>query len=253
MDYKKLLAIIFDFDGTLTKTKQPKYLIINECGYDNGTQSRKFLDEVKAIQRETGEQRSVVFKKWLLKLIKDNNLNDNIENFNKGQDSIEYNKGVTTFFDNINYSAKVKNVSLQHYIVTSGFIEYLYNLELAKYFTKIYGSTFKLDKDNNIIDIATNTTYQMKIEAIKDINRANGKKENDCNNTIYVGDSLTDGYAMDFIHNNGGKTIFVHQTNETLDIYNELNKNNIVDFCVEANYDIEGPIFKIIKDIINEI
>ena len=250
---KKLLTIIYDFDGTITKPNLPKYLIIDECGYENGTQGRKFLDEVRKIEKETGGELAEIFNVLLTKLIQDNISNRNISNFNKGQETLEYNEGILTFFDNINPIAKEKEAELKHYILTSGFAAYIQQLPLAKHMTKIYGSIFNLDDENNIISLKKHMTYPMKIESIKEINESNGKKDIDCTNTVYIGDGLTDKYAMEFIHENGGKTIFVYQPNASMDVYHQLNQNNIVDFCLEANYNTDKEVFKTICRMINTI
>ena len=38
----KKINIVYDFDGTLTQVKLPKYLILEKCGYKNGTLNEKF-------------------------------------------------------------------------------------------------------------------------------------------------------------------------------------------------------------------
>ena len=54
-------------------------------------------------------------------------------------------------------------------------------------------------------------TDDKKVLAIKDILKRNNRSENDCNNVYYIGDGYSDATAMRFVHENGGKAIFVHQ------------------------------------------
>ncbi len=61
LENNNLLTIIYDFDGTITKPNLPKYLIIDECGYENGTQGKKFLDEVKGIEKETNGEVAEIY------------------------------------------------------------------------------------------------------------------------------------------------------------------------------------------------
>ena len=67
---------------------------------------------------------------------------------------------------------------------------------------------------------------------------------------IYIGDGFTDYYAMKHIHGNGGKTILVHQNENDLDIYNEVNKENIVDYCEIADYSKDSRLYNSIKNAV---
>ena len=212
--------IIYDFDGTLTKPPLPKYLFIEKFGYPNGTQGEKFLGEMKSIQKETGQETMVVFIGLMMKIIKENGLKPTLSMLYEGQDTLQWNKGVDRFFDVIAEEAKQNGFELKNYIVTGGFAEYLQNLPPAKHFGKIYGAEFESDRQGNILGVKKIMINSMKIEAVKEIIKSSGKHETDCENVIYIGDGLTDKFAMDYIHNNGGKTIFVHHGN--LNIYNEI-------------------------------
>ena len=99
------------------------------------------------------------------------------------------------------------------------------------------------NKDGLITGIREVMTDDKKILAIQDILQKNDRKENDCQNIYYIGDGYSDALAMRFVHQHGGKAIFVHQPNEedalyqaTNAIYQTLNKDGIVDFCCVANY-----------------
>ncbi len=84
-------------------------------------------------------------------------------------------------------------------------------------------------------------TDDNKIQSIKDILSDNSVQT--CQNVYYIGDEYIDKPAMTFIHNNGGKAIFVYHpdTNDELSDYNkkvyqDLNQTNIIDYCVPADY-----------------
>ncbi len=97
-------------------------------------------------------------------------------------------------------------------------------------------------------------TDDKKIVAIKEILKDNNRKNNNCRNVYYIGDGYSDYAAMEFVHRNGGKAIFVHQPNKddelyqhNLEIYELLNKNNIVDFCCIADYTKNSKLYNILK------
>ena len=83
----------------------------------------------------------------------------------------------------------------------------------------------------------------------------NHRQENDCENVCYVGDGYSDAAAMRFVHNRGGKAIFVYQPNQKDDLYYEynqkiyemLNENGMVDFFVVADFRKDSALYKILE------
>ena len=70
-----------------------------------------------------------------------------------------------------------------------------------------------------------------------------GRQANDCRNVYYIGDGYSDATAMRFVHNNGGKAVFVHQPSQDDEfyhynnkIYQTLNADGMIDFCCIADY-----------------
>lgn len=64
----------------------------------------------------------------------------------------------------------------------------------------------------------------------------------------------SDAVAMKFVHNNGGKAIFVHQANEDDELYNynnkiyeKLNVDGMVDFKCIADYTDGSMLSNILK------
>ncbi len=97
-------------------------------------------------------------------------------------------------------------------------------------------------------------TDDKKILAIQDILKKNKRQNNDFHNVYYIGDGYSDALAMKFVHNNGGKAIFVHQPNKNDELYNHnnkiyetLNADKIVDFCCIADYRKDTMLSNILK------
>lgn len=90
-------------------------------------------------------------------------------------------------------------------------------------------------------DLLVNNNKTLTYEEL--ILKRSNRQENDCRNVNYIGDGYSDAIAMKFVHNNGGKAIFVHQPNKDDEfyhynnkIYQTLNEHGIVDFCCVADY-----------------
>ena len=163
----------------------------------------------------------------------------------QGEKYITYNPGINDFLE----MSCAKN-----YIVSGGLREFLQNLETAKHFKGIYGTLMQHNKSGLISGIGEVMTDEKKILAICDILRKNNRQEMDCRNVYFIGDGYTDAPAMEFVHNNGGKVIFVHQPNENDDlasynnqIYEKLNKNGMIDFCCVADYRDGSMLFNILQ------
>ncbi len=236
---------IFDFDGTLTTETWPKFWVwVEKFGY-NGTQRNDELEnalrEYRMLNEGSELETFFAFFNHLL-VSKNETLTD--KELMEGEKFIQYNPGVTEF---------IKNMNTKNYIVSGGLREFLQNLKIAKYFEGIYGTPVQHNKDGLITGIREVMTDDKKILAIQDILQKNDRKENDCQNIYYIGDGYSDALAMRFVHQHGGKAIFVHQPNEedalyqaTNAIYQTLNKDGIVDFCCVANYKKGSELFNLL-------
>ena len=226
---------IFDFDGTLTTETWPKYWVwVNKFGYKGETRNDE-LERAIAEYRAThkGDKLETFFG-FFNNLLVSNKKNLSYEELMQGEKYIIYNPGVRDFLE--------KSPS-NNYIVSGGLKEFLQKLEIAHYFDDIYGTPVIHNQDGLISGIGEAVTDDKKILAIKDILKRNNRKENDCRNVYYIGDGYSDKIAMRFVHNNGGKAVFVHQPDQTdglydqsKEIYEKLKKDGIVDFYCLADY-----------------
>lgn len=235
MERKNEVINIFDFDGTLTTETWPKFWVwVKKFGY-NGEQRNDELENALAEYRKinTGNQLETFFA-FFHDLLVNNNKTLTYEELMEGEQFIQYNPGVIEF---------MKNTDTKNYIVSGGLKEFLQHLKIAKYFDGIYGTPVQHDEAGLISGIGEVMTDDKKILAIQDILKRNNRQEEDCRNVNYIGDGYSDAIAMKFVHNNGGKAIFVHQPNKDDEfyhynnkIYQTLNADGIVDFCCVADY-----------------
>lgn len=226
---------IFDFDGTLTTETWPKFWVwAKKFGY-SGEKRNDNLEEALAEYRKTHDGDALeTFFGFFNDLLVNNKEVLTYEELMEGEKYIQYNPGVSEYIG----KAFAKN-----YIVSGGLKEFLQNLKIANNFDGIYGTPVKHDKNGLITGIGEVMTDDKKILAIKEILKLNNRKENDCRDVYYIGDGYSDAIAMRFVHNNGGKAVFVHQPNKndglydyTNKIYEKLNSDGMVDFCCLADY-----------------
>lgn len=252
MEVSKRLINIFDFDGTLTTETWPKFWVwAKKFGY-SGEKRNSDLERVLAEYRKSHEGNMLeTFFGFFNDLLVNNNETITYEELMEGERYIQYNPGVDDF---------LRQSFAKNYIVSGGLKEFLQNIIIAKYFDAIYGTPLRHSESGLISGIGEVMTDDKKILAIQDILKQNNRQGNDCRNVYYIGDGYSDAIAMRFVHNNGGKAVFVHQPSQSDEfddynkkIYERLNTDGMVDFCCSADYRNGSMLSKILqRQIISE-
>lgn len=242
MDRKQIN--IFDFDGTLTTETWPKCLVwIKKFGY-NGERRNKELEEALTEYRKQQGDSLETFFAFFNDLLVDNKATLTFNELMEGEQYLKYNPGLLEFLT----ASTVPN-----YIISGGLKDFLKNINIAKYFENIYGSEISYNNEGLISGIKDIMTDDKKILAIKDILKINKREQNDCHNVYYIGDGYSDMEAMRYVHNNGGKAVFVfHELADDLflynnEIYKSLKKEGIIDFYCLADFRIGGRLANILQ------
>lgn len=235
--------IIYDFDGTLTPYKYPKYEIIEKSGFEGGVSNPLFQKLVNERARVKNIDSLRAVNETYLEVIKNAGFKLTNENFILGSDKIEYNKGVTEFLKLL-----CEN-NINNYIVSSGLQVFLENVSISPYFKNIFASVFKYDQNKE-----ANGCYLMseekKVTTIKEILIKNEIYNEDCSSIIFIGDGLTDYCAMKFIKEHGGIAILVYQdkNNKEIQFFKE---KNVVDFYTIADFSQNSDLYNYIKKLCN--
>ena len=240
----KQKIIIYDFDGTLTPFTMPKFEIIERCGIKDYFHNPIFLETIKKKMEEKNIDTYTANYEAYLETICDNNVRLIDENFCLGADKVVYNNGVLEFL----YLLKSNNI--KNYLLSSSIKVYLEKTKVASFFEKIYGTTFKYNKDNEATGIEYLMTDKNKVDAIKEIVANNNLK--DCSNIIYIGDGYTDIYAMEYVIKNGGTSVYVYQDeNKEKDKIDGMKEKNIVNLFTKADYSEESELNTYIRNLCN--
>ena len=249
--------IFYDFDGTLTPYAWTKFKILEECGLENGGSNPEFVRRVNEIAEIKGTNTYASLWEVYFDYLRANNFALTDDNFSLGAENLEYNPGVKDFLAN-SLHAPVEN-----YILSSGMKVFLKHTEIAHYFKDIFATTFSYDQNGHALGVDYLMHEKNKVEIIRNVLKTTRSDANDASNVIYIGDGLTDYYAMDYIKSHGGQSIFVYrnpkddtfkninsghqnlddtQLNtknnafETNKILKELRSKNAVSFAAKADY-----------------
>lgn len=232
MDFKSI--IIYDFDGTLTPYALPRFQILEKCGFKDESYNLFFKKAHEKAKVEKMDLYQAMYDIYF-SIIKENGFSLTDDNFCLGADKVIYNKGV------INFLNILKTNNVQNYLLSSGIKTFLEKTCVAPYFNEIFATTFNYNSHNEANEVNYLMSDKNKVQAIKKIARINGYSEDDCSNIVYIGDGLTDYYAMEYVKKNGGITIFVYQNPNNKDMIS-LQEKDVVSFYTLADFSLDSEL-----------
>lgn len=232
--------IIYDFDGTLTPYSLPKFEILEKSGMKDGAYNPKFLElSQKRAKDENIDLYKAIYDTYFM-IIKNAGLKLTDENFSLGYNNTEYNNGVIEFL-NMLYQNNISN-----YLLSSGLKVFLEKISISSYFKEIYATIFTYNQDYEANGLEFLMSDKNKVIAIKEILYKNNIDNEDCSNVIYIGDGFTDYYAMKYIKEHGGTSIFVYQNLDSKDMQS-IKEENVVDFYTKADFSQNSELYNYVK------
>lgn len=257
---KTRIAILYDFDKTLCTTDMQEYDFIKNLGLTPD----EFWGSTGDITEKHGMDKILAYMYMMLRACKDRNIPLTKEYLNKCGENVVLYRGVTSWFDRIAEAAnQIGDVTVEHYIVSSGITEIIEGTPIAKYFKKIYGCTFLYDEETKeaiwpatAINFTLKTQYIFRISKgvldIMDDDNLNKHQEDrriPYRNMIYIGDGLTDIPCMKLLKEKGGKAIALYPSGNKEKLKPLLNDGRINYACV-ADYSQNSTLEKTVIDMI---
>ena len=234
--------IIYDFDGTLTPYSLPKFEILEKSGMKDGAHNPQFLElSQKRSKLENIDLYRAMYDTYF-EIIKNAGFKLTNENFSLGYDNVNYNNGVV-YFLNMLYQNNISN-----YLLSSGIKVFLEKVSISPYFKEIYATTFTYNQDYEANGIEFLMNDKNKVIAIKEILKKNGIENENCSTVIYIGDGFTDYYAMKYIKEHGGTSIFVYKNLNSKDMQS-IKERDVVDFYMEADFSQNGELYNYVKKL----
>ncbi len=232
------MVFIYDFDGTLTPYALPNYEILAKCGYDGNS----IMVEVKRIINEQNVDLYTAYCIAFREVFEKNEIVFNKDNLCLGVNDLKFNKGVLEYFNKLCYV----NSGIKHYVVTSGFEDFIRETKVYKCLYGVLGTCFYTTEDGKYGDIKRLMRNDRKVEAIEEIRSENNVELSDI---IYFGDGLTDIDAFRYVHENGGKSILVCSGAKDNEVYQSLNSLGIIDECFELDYSVDSLLYHYVNNL----
>lgn len=261
---KPRIAICYDFDKTLSPDDMQTFTLIPSFGIDKNT----FWTESNDLAKENLMDNNLAWMYKLLKYSEFKNKSIKRDYFRKIGAEVPLYKGVNKWFERINKYAESKGIEVEHYIISSGLKEIIEGSPIAKFFTRIYGSTYLYSADNTAIWPAQAINYTNKTQFIfriakgcleeydESVNKSMPESQLRIpyENIVYIGDSETDIPCMRLVKSKGGYSIGVFDPvkNNRTRVY-QLYNDGRLSFFAPADYSARSALFGYLKNIIDEI
>ena len=132
---KPIVAIMYDFDKTLSTTDMQNYSFIPALGM----KPDEFWGATGEFSKKTEVERILSYMYMMVKLSQDKGIKLTKKFLNDCGKNIEYFPGVEKWFQRINKYGQALDVKVEHYLLSSGTKEIVEGATIAKYFKEIYG------------------------------------------------------------------------------------------------------------------
>ena len=258
---KPIMAIMYDFDKTLSTTDMQNYAFIPALGMTPD----EFWGATGEFSKKTGCERILSYMWMMIKLSKEKGIQCTQKWLNSLGKEVQYYPGVETWFKRINEYGKSKGVRVEHYLVSSGTKEIVDGTSIAKEFKKIYGCEFYYDPETKLpiwpkfaINYTQKTQYFFRIskgitnKTDDSVNNKTVSRRIPYENMVYLGDGMTDVPCMVLVKQNNGNAIAVYNKKEQGNV-SSLLRGGRVNFACLADYSENSDLDKTMKLIIDKI
>ena len=266
MKKKPIIALIYDYDGTLSPGNMQEFGFIQAVGKTTDEFWR--MSDNIAIGQDASNV--LAYMKLMFDEAKRNGIKLRREDFMRFGRDIQLFEGVREWFRLINAYGDAHGVKIEHYINSSGLKEIIEGSPIAQEFTHVFAGTFLYDANGEAewpgisVDYTTKTQFLFKISKgifsardNKQVNEsmAEDKKRIPFTHMIYFGDGDTDVPCMKIVGMFGGHSIAVYdpQNARKKATAAKLKRQGRVAFAVPAVYTPDAPAFRVVTAIIDKI
>ena len=255
---KKTIALVYDFDGTLSPRPMQEYSFLPQLGIE----PKAFWDECTRVAREQGADPLITYMHLMYKKAREKGLRIDRDDLVRQGADVALFPGVEDWFDEIaayiGIRAESAGVELRHYLVSSGLTEIIEGTKIRRHFHNVFASEYWFDAyelpfPKRVITDTGKTQYLFRInKGIEDpgesinAHMAEELRPIPFRNMIYFGDGETDVPSMALMRKSGGHAIAVHpeEKGRGVETCVELFRAGRVDFFAAADYRRGSDLFK---------
>lgn len=266
MRKKPIVALIYDFDGTLSPGNMQEFGFIQAVG--KTAQEFWAMSDKLAVGQDASNVLS--YMKMMFDEAKANGIKLRREDFMRFGANVELFEGVRQWFGLINRYGREHGLVIEHYINSSGLKEIVEGCSIAGEFKHVYAGSFIYNEQGEAewpgiaVDYTAKTQFLFKISKgifsardNKQVNDsiADDKKRVPFSHMIYFGDGDTDVPCMKIVGMFGGHSIAVYdpENDRKKATARKLKRQGRVAFTAPAVYAEDSPVYEIVTAIIDKI
>ena len=253
---KKTIALVYDFDGTLSPRPMQEYTFLPKIGED----PKAFWRECNTVAREQEADPLITYMHLMYKKAKARGVRiDRADLVALGRD-VELFPGVEAWFSEIakyiSIRAESHGVALRHYLISSGLVEIIEGTRIRPHFHNVFASEYWFDAydlpyPKRVISDTGKTQYLFRInKGIENLGQSinehmpEGERPIPFGNMIYFGDGDTDVPSMAVMRKNGGHAIAFHPPGKSRAKCVDLFRAGRCDFFAPADYTRGSELFR---------
>ena len=266
MRRKPIIALIYDFDGTLSPGNMQEFGFIQAIGQT----PEEFWAKSDGIAKGQDASNILAYMKLMFDEARANGIKLTREGFKRYGKDIKLFDGVREWFRLVNEYGERHGVRIEHYINSSGLKEIIEGSPIAREFKHVFAGSFIYDENGEAewpgiaVDYTAKTQFLFKIQkgifSSRDAKRVNESMADEnkripLTHMIYFGDGDTDVPSMKIVNMFGGNSIAVF--NPALPhkraVAQKLLRQGRVNFITPATYTRDSRTSRLVCAIIDRI
>ena len=266
MKRKPIIALIYDFDGTLSPGNMQEFGFIQAIHQT----PEEFWKKSDGIARGQDASNILSYMKLMFDEARRSGIKLTRSDFRRYGAEIKLYDGVREWFRSVNAYGASKGVVIEHYINSSGLKEIIEGSPIAGEFRHIFAGSFIYDENGEAewpgiaVDYTAKTQFLFKIQkgifSSRDAKRVNesvaeDKKRIPFSHMIYFGDGETDVPSMKVVGMFGGHSVAVFDPEipSKRSAAQKLLRQGRASFITPAVYTRDSRTFRLVCAIIDKI
>ncbi len=258
---KPVVAIMYDFDKTLSTTDMQEYSFIPSLGMEPSA----FWQMSDELAKKHNMDHILATMMLMIKKAEEKGEVLTRQKLAEHGKTVVFHKGVDSWFERINAFGERLGLDIRHYIISCGLKPMIEASAIGDKFSNIFACDYVYDQDGRPIWPSIAINYSSKIQYMYRINKGveevyehnalniytpDEERPISFSNMIYVGDGLTDVPIMKIVRQQGGSAIGVYQHKED---GRYLIRDGRVDFYVKADYREGSEMEHVMKAVLYKI
>lgn len=258
------IALIYDFDGTLSPKNMQEFGLIQSIGCSVD----EFWKQTGELSGANDASGILCYMGHMLTLARREGIKVSREMLHRFGADVELYQGVASWFDRINSYGASLGLNLKHYIISSGLKEMIEGTSIADCFEEIYACSYLYNEDGEAYWPALAVDYTMKTQFLYKINKgirevSDARRVNQYlpleerpipfSNILYFGDGETDVPCMRLVRESGGNSLAIYREEGCRSMAEHLLGDGRVNFACLADYREGSPVDEAVRSILDAI